>query len=63
MQPLELLQLDLDLKIFHMDYLGIQQDRIAKRLGQSRETIRDHLAKMAALPNPPNADLSRGFTV
>jgi hypothetical protein len=34
-----------------------------KCLGQSRETIRDHLAKMATLPNPLNSDLSRGFTV
>ena len=32
-------------------------------MGQTRETIRDHLAKMAELPNPPNADLSPGFTV
>ena len=46
-----------------MNRLGIPQDRIAKRLGQTMETIRDHLAKMAELPNPPNADLSRGFTV
>ena len=57
------IQLDIDLKIFRMNRLGIPQDRIAKRLGQYRETIRDHLAKMATLPNPPNADLSRGFTV
>ena len=56
-------QLDIDLKIYRMNRLGIPQDRIAKRLGQSRETIRDHLAKMATLPNPPNSDLSRGFTV
>lgn len=42
---------------------GIPQDRIAKRLGEIRETIRNHLAKMAALPNQPNTDLSRGFTV
>ena len=40
-----------------------QQDRIAERLGQIRETIRNHLAKMATLPNQPNTDLSRGFTV
>ena len=37
--------------------------RIARRLGQTREMIRDHLSKMAELPNPPNANLSRGFTV
>lgn len=46
-----------------MHRLGIPQDRIAKRLGQVRETIRDHLAKMPELANPPNADLSKGFTV
>ena len=53
----------MDLKIFRMNRLGIPQDRIADRLGQIRETIRNHLAKMATLPNQPNADLSRGFTV
>ena len=37
--------------------------RIAKRLGQTRDTIRDHLAKMPELANQPNTDLSRGFTV
>ncbi|MBW2310786.1 MAG: ParB N-terminal domain-containing protein [Deltaproteobacteria bacterium] len=56
-------QLDIDLKIFRMNRLGIPQDRIADRLGQIRETIRNQLAKMATLPNQPNADLSRGFTV
>jgi len=56
-------QMGIDLKIFRMNRLGIPQDRIAKRLGQTRETIRDHLAKMATLPNPPNTDLSMGFTV
>ena len=56
-------QLGIDLKIFRMNCLGIPQDRIADRLGQIRETIRNHLAKMATLPNQPNADLSRGFTV
>ena len=56
-------RLGIDLKIFRMNSLGIPQDRIARRLGQTRETVRDHLAKMAVLPNPPNADLSRGFTV
>ena len=53
----------MDIKIFRMNRLGIPQDRMAKRLGQAREVIRDHLAKMPVLANPPNADLSRGFTV
>jgi len=56
-------RMGLDIKIFRMHSLGIPQDRIAKRLGQVRETIRDHLAKMPELANPPKADLSRGFTV
>ena len=46
-----------------MNRLGIPQDRIAKRLGVKRETLCNHLVKMATLPNPPNSDLSRGFTV
>ena len=37
-------------------------DRIAKRLGQTRETMRDHLSKMPKLANSTNTDLSRGFT-
>lgn len=56
-------QLSLDIKIFRMDRLGTPQDRIAKRLGQVRETIRNHLAKMPELANQPKADLSKGFTV
>ena len=39
------------------------QDRIAKRLGINRRTLSDHLAKMPELANPPNSDLSKGFTV
>ena len=57
------IRLGIDRKIFRMNRLGIPQDRIAKRLGQTKETVCDHLAKMAELPNPPNADLSMGFTV
>jgi len=57
------IQMDMDLKIFRMHRLGIPQDRIAKRLGTTQVSIHDHLSKMAALPNPINTDLSRGFTV
>ncbi|MEA3416477.1 MAG: hypothetical protein U9R02_10045 [Thermodesulfobacteriota bacterium] len=56
-------QLDIDLKIFHMNHLGMPQDRIAKRLGALQQTISDHLLKMATLPNPVNTDLSQGFAV
>ena len=57
------IQIEIDLKIFRMNRLGIPQERIAKRLGEARETIRDHLAEMPELAFPPNSDLSRGFTV
>lgn len=56
-------QLNVDLKISRMNSIGIPQERIAKRLGEYRETIRNHLAKMAASPNRPNTDLKKGFTV
>jgi hypothetical protein len=56
-------ELELDLKIFRMNRLGIPQDRIGNRLGQVRETIRNHLAKMPGLAKWPKADLTRGFTV
>ena len=56
-------ELEMDLEIFRMHRLGLPQERIAKRLGQARETIRNHLAKMPELANQPKADLSRGFTV
>jgi len=57
------IQVALDIKIFRMMRLGIPQERIAKRLGEIRETISYHLVKMAELPNLPKADLSRGFTI
>jgi len=56
-------QMGLDIKIFRMNRLGIPQDRIANRLGQTRDTIRYHLGEMPEMAKPPNADLSRGFTV
>ena len=55
--------MDFDLKIFRMDRLCISQNRIAKRLGATQQTISNHLPKMAVLPNLVNADLKRGFTV
>jgi len=56
-------QLDIDLKIFRMNRLGIPQDRIARRLSIPQRTLSGHLAKMATLPNPVNTYLSKGFTV
>ncbi len=56
-------QMALDLKIFRMNLLGIPQERIAESLKEKRERIRDHLANLAMLPNPPNSDLGKGFTV
>ncbi len=55
--------LELDLKVYRMNRLGIPQDRIAERLRETRNIIRDHLVEMARLPKSPNSDLSRGFTV
>ncbi len=56
-------QMNLDLRLFRMNRLGIPQERIAQRLGELRETLRYHLEKMAVSPNLPNADPSNGFTV
>jgi len=56
-------QVELELTIFRMNRLGIPQDRIAERLGQTRDIIRYHLGEMPSLAFPPNTDLSRGFTV
>ncbi len=56
------IQMDIDIKIFRMNRLGIPQDRIARRLSIPQRTLSDHLAKMATLPNSINSDLSRGFS-
>jgi DNA-directed RNA polymerase specialized sigma24 family protein len=45
------IRMDLDLKIFRMNRIGIPQERIAKRLGIPRTTLETHLTKMADLPN------------
>ena len=39
------IQMDLGLKIFHIARLGTPQERVTKRLGEARETIKDHLAE------------------
>ena len=56
-------QSDVDITIFLMSRLGIPQERIALRLGERRETIRNHLADLATSPNRPNADIEKGFAV
>jgi predicted DNA-binding protein (UPF0251 family) len=55
--------LELDLKIFRLNLLGITQERIAKRLGIPQKTLFNHLAKMPTLAKWLNSDLSKGFTV
>jgi len=55
--------MELDLKIFRMNRLGISQERIAMRFDALQRTISNHLAKMPELANLLNTDLSRGFTV
>ena len=57
------IQLEMDLKIFRMNRLGIPQERISKRLGVDQKTIHNHLGKKTGLAILLNADLSRGFTV
>lgn len=56
-------ELEMDLKIFRMNRVDIPQERIAQRLGQTRDIIRMHLGKMPVLAKSPNTDLSKGFTV
>ena len=56
-------ELEIDLKIFSMNRVGISQERIAQRLGQTRDIIRMHLGKMPLLAKSPNTDLSKRFTV
>jgi hypothetical protein len=56
-------ELEMDLKIFRMSRVDIPQERIALRLGQTRDIIRMHLGKMPVLAFSPNTDLLKGFTV
>ena len=56
-------QIKLDLKSWRMNRLGIPQERIAMRLGETRDVIRNHLGEMLILTKSPNTDLSRGSTI
>jgi ParB/RepB/Spo0J family partition protein len=56
-------QIKLDQKIWRMNRLGIPQERIAMRLGETRDIIRNHLGKMLILTKSPNSDLSKGLTI
>jgi ParB/RepB/Spo0J family partition protein len=56
-------QIKLDQKIWRMNRLGIPQERIAMRLGETRDIIRNHLGKMSMLTKSPNTDLSQGLTI
>ena len=55
--------MELDLKLFRMQVIGIPQERIANRLGIPQKTVFNHLAKLATLPKWLNSDVEKGFTV
>jgi len=55
--------MDMDLKIFRMNRLGIPQERIAKRLLSPQQTISGHLPKMPVVANPLNSDFEKGCTI
>ncbi len=56
-------QMDLDLKLFRMQCLGIPQERISARMDIPQKTVFNHLAKLATLPKWLNSELEKGFTV
>jgi hypothetical protein len=56
-------QMNLDLKIFHMARLHIPQQRIVNRLGAPQANISRYLSKMPTLAKWINSDLEKGFTV
>lgn len=56
-------RIKLEQKIWRMNRLGIPQERIARRLGETRDVIRSHLGKMLILTKSPNTDLSSGLTI
>ena len=50
-----------DVKIFKMSLLGISQERIADRLGMTRESVDKHLLITSELKKVTNEQLERGF--
>ncbi len=56
-------QVKMDLKLYKIYRVEIPQERIATRLDETRERIRNHLGDPAILPDRPNSDLKQGFTV
>ncbi|NLD38998.1 MAG: ParB N-terminal domain-containing protein, partial [Desulfatiglans sp.] len=56
-------QMDIDLKIFRMNKLGIPQERISYRLNLPQQTVSRYLPKMATLPKWVNNDIKKGFTI
>jgi len=56
-------QMDLGIKLFRMNVLGIPQERIARRIGKDQKSIHNHLGEMPKLAFPLNSDLKQGFTV
>jgi len=57
------IQMSLDFIIFRIYRLVTPQERIAARLGKTKDIIRSHLGNMATLPKSPNSDSGKGFTV
>ncbi|MBT3388024.1 MAG: HTH domain-containing protein [Desulfobacula sp.] len=55
--------LALGLKVFHLNQLGIPQERIAKRLDVLQQTISSYLQEMPEMAFLVNSDLAKGYTV
>jgi len=53
------IQRNLDFIIFRIYRLVAPQERIAARLGKTRDIMRNHLGHMATLPKSPNSDLEK----
>jgi hypothetical protein len=56
-------QLEINLKVYRMNKLGLPQYRISERLKLPQQTISRYLPKMPMMAKWVNSDLKRGFTV